>query len=35
MPQSLKVLIVEDNLDDAKMVLRELKRDGFEPILLC
>ena len=32
MPQSLKVLIVEDNLDDAKMVLRELKRDGFEPI---
>jgi signal transduction histidine kinase len=32
MPQSLKVLLVEDNPDDAKMVLRELKRDGFEPI---
>jgi signal transduction histidine kinase len=32
MPQSLKVLIVEDNPDDAKMVLRELKRAGFEPI---
>jgi hypothetical protein len=26
MPQSLKVLLVEDNPDDAKMVLRELKR---------
>ena len=32
MPQSLKVLLVEDNPDDAKMVLRELKRAGFEPI---
>ena len=32
MPQSLKVLLVEDNPDDAKMVLRELKRGGFEPI---
>ena len=32
MPQPLKVLLVEDNPDDAKMVLRELKRAGFEPI---
>ena len=32
MPQSLRVLLVEDNPDDAKMVLRELKRAGFEPI---
>jgi two-component system, cell cycle sensor histidine kinase and response regulator CckA len=32
MPQPLKVLLVEDNPDDAKMVLRELKRGGFEPI---
>src|ERR1700677_690186 len=32
MPESLKVLLVEDNPDDAKMVLRELKRAGFEPI---
>jgi signal transduction histidine kinase len=30
MPQPLKVLLVEDNIDDAKMVLRELKRAGFE-----
>ena len=30
MPQSLKVLIVEDNPDDAKMVWHELKRSGFE-----
>ena len=31
MPQSLKVLLVEDNPDDAKMVLRELKRGRFWP----
>jgi CheY-like chemotaxis protein len=30
MPQPLKVLLVEDNPDDAKMVLRELNRSGFE-----
>ena len=30
MPQSLRVLLVEDNPDDAKMVLHELKRAGFE-----
>ncbi len=32
MPQSLKVLLVEDNPDDAKLVLRELSRAGFEAI---
>jgi signal transduction histidine kinase len=31
-PQSLRVLLVEDNPEDAKMVLRELKHAGFEPI---
>jgi signal transduction histidine kinase len=30
MPQPLKVLVVEDNPDDAKMVLQELNRAGFE-----
>jgi CheY-like chemotaxis protein len=29
MSQPLKVLLVEDNPDDAKMVLRELNRIGF------
>jgi len=29
----LKVLLVEDNPDDAKMVLRELNRSGFDAIL--
>jgi PAS domain S-box-containing protein len=33
MPQSLRVLLVEDNPDDAKMVLRELKRAGFDAIV--
>src|SRR5580658_130060 len=31
MPQPLHVLIAEDNLDDAKLVVRELRRAGFEP----
>jgi signal transduction histidine kinase len=30
MSQSLRVLLVEDNPDDAKMILHELKRSGFE-----
>jgi signal transduction histidine kinase len=30
MTQSLKVLLVEDNPDDAKMVLRELSHSGFD-----
>jgi signal transduction histidine kinase len=32
MPQPLKVLVVEDNPDDAKMVLHELTRSGLETI---
>jgi PAS domain S-box-containing protein len=31
MPQALKVLVVEDNLQDAELVVRELRRAGFEP----
>jgi two-component system cell cycle sensor histidine kinase/response regulator CckA len=32
MPQPLKVLLVEDNPNDAKMVLRELSHSGFDAI---
>jgi two-component system, cell cycle sensor histidine kinase and response regulator CckA len=32
MPKTIKVLIVEDNPDDADMVLHQLKRDGYDPI---
>jgi PAS domain S-box-containing protein len=32
MRQPLRVLLVEDNPDDAKMVLRELNRSGFDAI---
>jgi PAS domain S-box-containing protein len=32
MSQSLRVLLVEDNPDDAKMMVRELERAGFETI---
>jgi signal transduction histidine kinase len=31
MPQPLKVLIAEDNPSDAELVVRELRRAGFEP----
>ncbi len=31
MPRMLRVLMVEDSADDAKLVLRELRRDGYEP----
>jgi len=33
MSQPLKVLLVEDNPDDARMVLRELNRSGFDATL--
>ncbi|MCL5108219.1 MAG: PAS domain S-box protein, partial [Chloroflexi bacterium] len=32
MATSLRVLIVEDNPIDAELMLRELRRDGFEPV---
>ncbi len=32
MPQVLKILMAEDNPNDAELVLRELRRAGFEPI---
>ena len=31
MPQPLRVLLAEDNLADAELLLRELRRAGFEP----
>ena len=31
MPTPLKILIAEDNPDDAELVLRELRRAGYEP----
>lgn len=31
MPKPLNVLIVEDSLDDAEMIVHALRRDGFEP----
>ncbi|MDZ4402454.1 PAS domain S-box protein [Prosthecobacter sp.] len=31
MPQPLRVLIVEDNPNDAELVLRDLRRAGFDP----
>jgi two-component system cell cycle sensor histidine kinase/response regulator CckA len=32
MPRALQVLIVEDSEDDATLLLRELRRAGFEPV---
>jgi two-component system cell cycle sensor histidine kinase/response regulator CckA len=32
MPKTIKVLIVEDNPDDADMVLHQLRRDGYDPV---
>jgi CheY-like chemotaxis protein len=32
MPTPLHVLIVEDSIDDAALLLYELKRGGYEPI---
>ena len=31
MPRPLRVLIAEDNPDDAELILRELRRAGFDP----
>ena len=31
-PQSLKVLIVEDSEDDALLIIRELKKGGYNPV---
>ena len=31
-PTQLKVLLVEDSEDDARLLLRELRRGGFEPV---
>src|ERR1041385_1079556 len=31
MPKTLRVLIIEDSLDDAELLLRELRRGGYEP----
>jgi PAS domain S-box-containing protein len=35
MPPPLKVLILEDRADDAKLLLHELRRAGFEPQARC
>jgi len=35
MPSPLKVLILEDRADDAKLLLHELRRAGFEPEAHC
>ncbi len=32
MPKSLQILIVEDSEDDAVLLLRHLKQDGYEPV---
>src|SRR5215470_6560356 len=31
MPTPLRVLVVEDSADDAELVIRELRRGGYEP----
>ncbi len=35
MSRPIRVLIVEDCADDARLMLRELRRAGFEPISEC
>ena len=31
-PQSLRVLMVEDSEDDALLIIRELKKGGYNPV---
>jgi PleD family two-component response regulator len=31
-PQSIRVLIVEDSEDDALLIIRELKKGGYNPV---
>src|ERR1035438_4525110 len=31
-PQSLKVLMVEDSEDDVLLIIRELKKGGYDPV---
>jgi len=32
MSKPIRILIVEDSVDDALLLLRELRRGGFEPL---
>jgi CheY-like chemotaxis protein len=32
MPEPLRVLMLEDNQDDARLIMHELRRAGFDPV---